>query len=116
MNQLCIGFIPPVIGTENLFNTFRMGKRYSKELSPGDVVLLLDEKKKIVFGKAEVIEVDCGPLMEMCVIYGDQNHSELHRDANYAAASLYRTLTRIYGPRIVTPIKAATVVTLRRIE
>ena len=116
MDTVCIGFIPPVVGVEGEFNTFRLGKRYAKELSPGQTVYLLDEKKKIVFGSAEVISVDSGALMEMCALHAHRNHSELGKDANYAAANLYETLTRIYGPQMVRPTRTASVVFLRRIE
>lgn len=116
MEQKVVGFIPPVIGTEGEFNTFRLGLTYARTLSPGDEVLLLNEKAKIVFGRARVERIETGCLGEMCLLYAHRNHTELSGDPNTAPQHLHKTLCRIYGPHIATPTKKTTVIFMRRLE
>jgi len=111
-----INFIPPIIGTESEFNTFRLGSFYAKHLSPGEEVLLLNEKEKMVFGRAQVVRVESGPLGEMCLIHAHMNHTELANDPNTAPERLHETLRRIYGPHIATLTKKTSVVYLKRLE
>lgn len=108
-----LGFISPIIGVEGEFNTFRMGRKYSTLEIHSDV-FLMDEKQKVIFGSAEVLEVTLGKVGELCVLYGAQNHTELENEVENHAESLYRTLLKIYGPHILTPTKLFTVVRLRR--
>lgn len=116
MQKRVIGFIPPVVGTDGEFNTFRLGGFYTKHLSPGEEVLLLNEKEKMVFGRAQVTRIETGALGEMCLRYAHLNHTELANDPSTAPERLAETLRRIYGPHIATPTKKTTVVFLRRIE
>ena len=116
MEVRVIGFVAPVIGVEGEFNTFRLGTFYSKRLHPGDEVFLLNEKEKIVFGKARVERIDVGPLGEMCVIHGHQNHTELANDPMTAPERLMGTIRKIYGPHIATMEKKTTVIFLKRLE
>lgn len=116
MEQKVIGFIPPVVGTEEEFNTFRLGTTYAKTLSPGDEVLLLNEKAKIVFGRARVERIETGGLGEMCLLHAHKNHTELGKDPNFAPLRLMETLRRIYGPHIATLTKKTTVIYCRRLE
>ena len=62
MNLHVVGFIPPVIGVEDEFNTFRLGGFYQKRLSIGSQVYLLNEKEKMIFGRAQVENIDVGDL------------------------------------------------------
>jgi hypothetical protein len=115
VEQVVIGFIPPIVGVEAEFNTFRLGKKFGT-LPIGSEVLLMDEKRKVVFGKAVVTDVTVGPLSALCAVYAPENHTELqHQDGKHAEC-LYQTLTKIYGPHIVKPDKTATVIKLRRTE
>lgn len=114
MERTVIGFIPPIMGTEGVFNTFRMGRRYVK-LVEGEEVFLMDEKRKVVFASAIVLDVSVGPLSALCAVFASENHTELDKQDGDHAERLYRTLERIYGPHIVSPNKTATVVKLRRV-
>lgn len=115
METPVIGFIPPLIGVSADFNTFRLGRKYAS-LAIGVEVFLMDEKRKVVFGKATVLDVSVGPLSALCAVYASENHTELDKDDGNHAERLYQTLTKIYGPHIVQPNKTATVVKLRRIN
>lgn len=115
MEQVVIGFIPPVVGVDGDFNTFRMGRKYAS-LTAGVEVLLMDQKRMVVFGKATVLDVSVGPLSALCAVYASENHTELDQDDGDHAQRLYRTLEKIYGPHIVKPNKTATVVKLRRVN
>lgn len=116
METHVIGFIPPVIGVESEFNTFRLGGFYSKRLSPGDEVFLLNEKEKMVFGRAKVESIETGSLGELCLIHAHKNHTELANEPNAAPERLFALLQKIHGPHIATPKKKACVIYLKRIE
>lgn len=75
----------------------------------------MDEKRKVVFGRAIVLDVSVGPLSALCAVYAPENHTELDKNDGEHAERLYRTLERIYGPHIVAPHKTATVVKLQRV-
>lgn len=110
-----VGFIPPNIGMEGAFNTFRIGSFYTKNLKEGDEVFLYNEKQKMVFGKALVTSIDTGSLGEMCLIHAASNHLELHNDPVGAPERLFKTIQRIYGPHIAEPHKKTTVLYLQRL-
>lgn len=114
MQKHVIGFVPPIIGVDGNFNTFRMGRKWAA-LPVGEKVFLMDEKRKIVFGTATILYVKTGALSELCEAHAAENHTELGREGDHAA-SLYRTLEKIYGPHLVNPKKVFSVIALRRIH
>lgn len=111
-----VGFIPPVVGVDGKFNTFRIGSAMFKRLTVGDEVFLMDEKKKIVFGKAVVTDLDNGSLGEMCVQHAHANHTQLTTGEFGSAERLFKFIQKIYGPHIAKVGKKATVIYLRRTE
>lgn len=115
MSVRVIGFIPPVVGVDGVFNTFRLGGFYAKHLLPDETVYLLDERMKIVFGRAKVISVTVGPLLDMCDEFGHENHTELGSYPFDAPSGLMKTILKIYGPHIAKPTSKTTVIKLERI-
>ncbi|TSP14000.1 hypothetical protein [Cupriavidus campinensis] len=112
-----IGFIPPIVGIDGEFNTFRLGIAFCKKIKPGDEVFLMDEKKRAVIGRAEVTKMDSGGLGEMCLVHANKNHTEVSGAAGEGAHErLFAYIQRIYGPHIATPQKKATVIYMRRLE
>ena len=115
-----IGFIPPIVGVEDTFNTFRLGAKLAKSLTIGDIVYLANDKEKEVFGKAIVVSLDLGRLDEMCVIHGSKNHTEIGNEetqiGNEAPERLFKLLQKIYGPQVAMPTKKTTVIYLKRIK
>ena len=111
-----IGFIPPIVGVEDTFNTFRLGAKLSKSLTIGDKVYLANDKEKEVFGEAIVVGLDLGRLDEMCVIHGEKNHTEIGNDDGQAPERLFKLLQKIYGPQVAMPTKKTTVIYLKRIK
>lgn len=116
MDTKVIGFIPPVFGVDASFNTFRLGASYAKSLKVGDEVFLLNEKERLVFGRATVDSLEVGGLGEMCLVHGHKNHTELKNDSTTAPERLFKTIQKIYGPHIALPEKKTTVIYLTRIE
>lgn len=114
METPVIGFIPPIVGCDDEFNTIRIGRKWAS-LAIGSTVLLMDEKRKVVFGSARVLDVTVGPLSALCAVYAAENHTELGQTGDHADR-LYQLLRRIYGPHIVTPTKIATCIKLKRLE
>lgn len=109
-----LGFIPPHVGMDGEFNTFRLGKKL-KDLAIGSEVLLLDTRRDVIFGRAQVLDVTVGPLSALLAVYASENHTELGQEGDHAAR-LYRTIQNIYGPHIVQPNKIATCIKLKRLE
>lgn len=116
MHVQVIGFIPPHVGLEGEFNTFRLGGKMAKVLTPGQEVFLMDEKEKAVFGRAAVISVEMGKLEELCATHAHKNHTELANDPAGAPQRLMTFIQKIFGPHIAPPHKRTCVVYLRRIE
>lgn len=115
MQERVIGFIPPIVGIDGEFNTFRLGQKLFKNLTVGERVFLLDEKNRTVVGEAGVIKTDFGTLADMCLIHGHRNHTEVSNDEMGAPERLFKTICEIYGPHIATPQKKTTVIYLRRL-
>lgn len=111
-----IGFIPPIVGVDGEFNTFRLGKKLGS-LPIASEVLLLDEKRQVVFGRAQVLDVTVGPLSALLAVYAHENHTQIILEGIHNhAENLYEILKRIYGPHIITPSKTATCIKLKRLE
>lgn len=116
MQVRVIGFIPPHVGLEGEFNTFRLGGKMAQVLAPGQEVFLMDEKEKLVFGRAEVISVEVGKLEQLCEVHAHKNHTELANNPEGAPQRLLAFIQKIFGPHIAPPTKRACVVYLRRLE
>lgn len=116
MEIAVIGFVPPVSGVDTEFNTFRLGQKYSKTLTPGQEVFLMDEKNKVVFGRAEVLRIETGKLGELCLEHAEANHRELGSTEPGAPERLFHYLQKLFGPHIATVSKKSCVIYMRRIE
>ena len=116
MKTRVVDFIPPVVGVDGQFNTFRIGGFYAKHLTEGEEVFLMDSKAREVFGKAVVEKVEVGRLAEMCAQHAATNHTELDTPDGNNAERLMTLLQKINGPHIATPTKKTTVIFMRRIE
>jgi hypothetical protein len=116
MSSRVIGFVPPVVGISDRFNTFRLGLFYHKRLIVGETVYLLDEKEKQIIGSATVERIELGKLSEMCQLHASTNHSEIENNPEAAPDNLMKTLCKLYGPQIATPDKKTTVIFLKRVR
>ncbi|MFK3741027.1 hypothetical protein [Massilia sp. TN1-12] len=117
MQVQVFGFIPPIAGVDDEFNTFRLGHTMLKRVAPGDEVFLMDEKTKIVFGRARVESVEGGTLGEQCLLHADKNHREVGSDAPETAPErLFAYMQKIYGPHIAKHNKRSCVIYLKRLE
>lgn len=115
MEQTVIGFVPPIVGVDGVFNTFRMGRKFAV-LKEGEEVFLMDSKRQVVFGRAVVLDVSVGPVSALCACFAFENHTELDKQDGEHAERLFRTLQKIYGPHIVQPNRTATCIKLRRLD
>jgi hypothetical protein len=116
MEVQTIGFTPPAEGVENQFNTFRLGWTLAKRLKVEQEVFLLDEKTKIVFGRAQVVSVHTGTLIDMCQEHAWLNHRELLNEPDSAPDRLIAYIRKLYGPHIAVDNKRCTVIYLKRLE
>lgn len=117
METLVLDFIPPLTGFEGAFNTFRLGAGMLKKVSVGDEVFLMDGKRKVVFGRARVTQIEPGLLGELCLAHAGMNHTEVHSpDKTESSARLFAYIRKLHGPHIALPTKRAVVVYLERIE
>lgn len=110
-----IAFVPPLIGFEGEFNTFRPGVAWTDRVKPGDIVGLYDSKQEIVFGKAEVTGIDGGRIQTMLNDYAHMNHLMLSEIGDFRN-KLFAVLKKIYGPQIIGDASRVTVISLRRLS
>lgn len=111
-----IGFIPPIVGLEGEFNTFRIGLTLAKCLSIGEIVFLANLKESIIIGSASIEKIDFGRMDEMCVLHATKNHTEKELQDGRSAERLFALLQKIYGPHIATCTKKTSVIYLKRRE
>jgi hypothetical protein len=105
-----IGFVPPLVGLEGHYNTFRIGGKWFKTLVVGEHVAIMNEKTKEIVSIAEVTELHKGHLNEMLEKYAYKNHTGL------GAIDLGKLMFKIYGPHIMTDTKLTTVICLRKLK
>lgn len=108
-----LGFIPPHIGLDQRFNTFRLGFAWAKRVTVGQEILLMDTKAMFVFGTAVVEAIHQGELLPMCVAYAADNHTQLNAGEG-APGRLLAIMRKIYGPHIAPDRKKTTVIYLKR--
>lgn len=118
MHHFVIDFIPPMVGLEGEFNTIRLGMAWSKRLTVGETVYIMDNKLRKVIGTAIVEGIHVDTLENICQHHSHQNHcllsaSNLERED--LPSKMLQIITRIYGPHIAVPSKKATAIYLRRL-
>lgn len=106
-------FAPPAQGLEGNFNTFRLGRAWSKKLNKGDVALLIKKPELFVLAEARVTKVLVGRLREMATLYAHENHNQRLGDREGAAERLIESMKRRYGPHMVDDNRFVTVIYLR---
>lgn len=111
-----LDFLPPLNGFDGDFNTIRLGVKWSKQLSTGDMVYLQDSKSKMIFGKAEVTCIESDSFGQICLYHAKYNHSEVNRTDDNSAYRIYQLMKKMLGPHIVSHKKKAVAIYLRRIE
>lgn len=102
-----MGFIPPFIGLEGEYNTFRIGVKWHKTLAVGEQVAVVNEKVKEIISYAEVTALYKGSLIEMLEQHANKNHTGLN------AEDLGKFILKLYGPHIVNDNKLTTVIYLK---
>ncbi|MPS48478.1 hypothetical protein [Methylobacillus sp.] len=105
-----IEFTPPMLNLAGTFNTFRLGLRYHKILTPGERVVLIDKKALKTIGEAVVEQVIKGRLGEMAELHAAENHN--WRDSDQPPEDLIASMTKRYGPHMVNPDKWVSVIYL----
>jgi hypothetical protein len=113
MNLYAIDFTPPMSGFKGKFNTFRIGRVWSKRLKVGDEVLLLDKKQCLIFGRAVVTGLKTGALAELAEQCAYLNHNQKGQARDGAPERLMESLRKRYGPHIIHEGKLTTVIDLR---
>lgn len=110
-----IEFLPPIVGIDGEFNTFRMGLFYVKRLVVGEVVALVNNKERVLLGTATVTQLHFGPLERMLREHAYMNHTQLSNVGDVSPReALGEVIKRFYGPQVALPNKAASVIYLRR--
>lgn len=111
-----IEFYPPMSGIEGDFNTFRLGLAWSKRLSRGDRVLLIDKKQYALMGVGEVLDIHVGKLREMSTTHGCHNHNQKHLPQDGAGERVVAAMIKRYGPNKCSENSNVTVLYIRRID
>lgn len=113
----CDQYMPPLVfrdrrGTESSFNTFRLGCAWSSRVQAGSEVALVDERGE-VFGTARVRSVYQGAIEDMAILFGEDNHMMLSKQAKMPEDML-KVLRNAYGKMIYSAHDSATVICLER--
>lgn len=111
-----IDFAPPMSGIEGEFNTFRLGPAWSKRLTSGEEVLLLDKKQCAVMGKAVITAIYVGTLRDMSALHARRNHNQQGLDPEGACERLMTNMIKRYGPHKLRETTRVTVIEMRKIE
>ncbi|MGZ8172965.1 MAG: hypothetical protein ACXWT0_03830 [Methylobacter sp.] len=110
-------FKPPLRGFDNAtFNTFRCGVAWSKRVTPGSLVALVNAKTDEAFGYAKVTAAHVGEKRSMAELHGEFNHSiqALEIKTNIADVMLKR-LKNSSGSMIYNNNDKVTVIYLERL-
>lgn len=116
MDKYVLDFAPPLAGIEGTFNTFRLGVAWSKRVSEGDMVLLINKPKAQVIGRAQVQSVSVGTLSEMAVTDARFNHNQKGLDVEGAPARMIASMIKRYGPQMCRETSKVTVINLQMVE
>lgn len=109
-------FRPPLRGFDGEFNTFRLGSAWYYRIGKGVKAALVDTTTAQVFGKAEVISAEVGPLDEMCREHAYLNHSLLGLDQEEAAIKMRKLIRQVYGMVEIDDSTQMTVIYLRNMN
>lgn len=117
--QVCTDYQPVIhfkslAGTEEGFNTFRLGAAWSRRVTPGQKIGLLDAAG-VKQSDAEVVAVHCGPRQDMIDQHAHLNHLMLAKQPEDSAAELARILRNLYGANYLARAEVLTVIYLRRL-
>lgn len=69
-----IGFRPPIVGLNGVFNTLRVGETWMTRVEPGTLVTLINTVNNEVLGYAKVVRLHTGPFDEMVKKHAHRNH------------------------------------------
>ena len=114
--KFALMFSPPMSGFEGRFNTFRLGMKLSRILTPGETILLIDSKTSRVFAEAVVESAVVGTLKDMADEHAYRNHNQRSLDAATAPQRLITNMIKRYGPHKCSETSKVTVLYLRRLE
>lgn len=101
-------------GIFGVFNTFRLGRAWSKRLNEGDSVLLINKKESSYIGYARIIAVHTGKLSDMGEQYGSQNHNQKHLPSEGAGKCVTDATIKRYGPHKCDDNSVVTVILMKR--
>lgn len=118
--QVCTGYQPvlafkSMAGTEGEFNTFRLGGAWSKRVTVGQRLGLVDSSYERV-GEAIVRAVHCGPRVSMIEEHAAKNHLMLAAKPDNPVEAMTRKLRNLYGPNFLTKAELMTVFDLVRVQ
>lgn len=102
-------------GTEDRFNTFRLGGAWFNRVKAGQSVGLIN-REGIKVGEAVVEAVHCGEKEEMLQAHAAANHLILAKPDCKPVTELKRLLRNLYGPNFLAKAELMTVIYLRRVN
>jgi hypothetical protein len=118
MFTYALEFYPPMEGLDGTFSTFRLGRKWVQKLRQGDEVMLFDKKQSAIIGRARVVNLYSGKLLDMAFEHAGTNHNQkaFPGDDAEKAERLLANMTRRFGPKALEGKRIATVIYLERFE
>jgi len=120
--QLCGEFVPTIKftslkGIEGEFNTFRIGDAWSRRVSEGMTVALMNSKKNVIMCFAEVTSVFVGDKFALADMFSQDNHSIKALDViDDVPEKMLKRLKNASGTMIYNANERATVIYLKVID
>ncbi len=101
---------------EGDFNTFRRGGAWSRRVSAGVQVGLLNLKTSKIMGYAVVINSRTDPLSILLERFAHNNHMVKHLHPDETEDELQKLLYRYYGKNYAAPDEVFSVIKMRKID
>lgn len=118
----CSEFTPTLkfkrtIGFEGEFNTFRIGRAWSKRVTEGMTVALMSAKDSRIVGYADVTRVYAGKKEALAEMFGKDNHcARALNITEDVPATMLRRLKNASGTMIYNSNPDATIIYMRMIK
>jgi hypothetical protein len=112
--QIAFGY--PRRGLSGEFNTFRLGLNWSRRVTPGETVELVDARTKKVLKRAVVTQVVTGALGPLAIAHAHQAHNWKNFPEDQRSALLIAALKKRYLPGRVREDSPCSVIYLKELE
>jgi hypothetical protein len=96
------------------FNTIRLGDQ-SPKYKVGDTVHLVRTDSDMYVGRAKIVHIEVGDILQMLCQHARFNHNYFDCDPGTAPDEMYMGMLKRYGPKTMCKNHTCTVIYLKRL-